>query len=457
VWFGELSSRHLLVIIVSIAMLAQYSLLQPIQTGAQLLNSNKTGWLGYDVEQAQSSPWLYGWDFRKAYNITGAMGAGANYQIELTVNYDVGNDSGGVLYCGRLCKPDFGDIRFTDNDGLTLLHCWQQTSVPFDHAIFWVQVADDLSSSATIYVYYGNTAATSDSDADATFRFCDDFSSGLDKWNLTEFGQGTQAHTLDSANGKLHVHAESSAANVTSGYLLETKQSFSSLGAWGFCVFATASWDNLTEEHSAVGLIQCIELYDGHKTCWAIGLSGIQNIMISLYVDNDIPLTTYNQSLYRSGTSWFRYYVDCSPQVIDMQYGWNHPPLAGGEALEWLTNFTLSSYKIRLWAIVQSSSGLVKVDSYYDHVFLAKWTPDWTGGGSWGAEEIWDSKESGQQAVLPMNIASAIVTIGSFAVIVIFSTKIYKFRRDSRTAPLQRESNTDKAINSHRPDRWFVM
>ncbi|MGQ9663058.1 MAG: DUF2341 domain-containing protein [Kiritimatiellia bacterium] len=81
------------------------------------------------------------------------------------------------------------DIRFTDDDGDTDLPYWLEGTsgtAPGRTATFWVKVADDLSSSQQIYVYYGNSTASSASSGDATFIFFDDFEDGTidsSKWN----------------------------------------------------------------------------------------------------------------------------------------------------------------------------------------------------------------------------------------------------------------------------------
>ena len=68
---------------------------------------------------------------------------------------------------------------------------WGQVNVPAnisgDTATFWVKIDDDLSSTdATIYVYYGNTQATSASNGTATFVFFDDFEDAdLSEWDYT--------------------------------------------------------------------------------------------------------------------------------------------------------------------------------------------------------------------------------------------------------------------------------
>jgi len=114
--------------------------------------------------------WLSGWNYRKSHVINSASGAGTNYQIKIKVHYGSGSDSGEDVYLNSKCRTDFGDIRFTDDDGTTLLDYWMETKVDSDYAIFWVEVKDDLSSSdVTIYIYYGKSGATTTSDIKKTF------------------------------------------------------------------------------------------------------------------------------------------------------------------------------------------------------------------------------------------------------------------------------------------------
>ena len=130
--------------------------------------------------------WLSEWNYRKSHVIQNASGAGTNYQIRITVHYGAGTDSGEHVYLNEHCKTDFGDIRFADDDGTTLLDYWMEEKVDSEYAIFWVEVKDDLSSSnATIYIYYGNPSASTTSNGKNTFPFFDDVESGESQWNRT--------------------------------------------------------------------------------------------------------------------------------------------------------------------------------------------------------------------------------------------------------------------------------
>jgi len=160
--------------------------------------------------------WLTGWEYRKSHVINPSTGSGTNYQMKITVHYGSGVDDGANVYLNGNCRPDFGDVRFTDDNGITLLDYWIGEKVNSNYAIFWVEIADDLSSiSRTIYLYYGNLVATSIANGDNTFIFFDDFESGLSKW--TGIGQlegpyselSSQHKMVTTSDGTIHLVSDS--------------------------------------------------------------------------------------------------------------------------------------------------------------------------------------------------------------------------------------------------------
>lgn len=114
-------------------------------------------------------------------------------------------DSTTVLSFNGHCKSDFGDVRFTTNDGMTLLNYYIEKKVDNDSAIFWVKIPDNLDSDKDIYCYYGNSEAQNTSNPDGTFIFFDDFESGnLDKWTVEPQG-GSVSIVTDSQEGQYAV------------------------------------------------------------------------------------------------------------------------------------------------------------------------------------------------------------------------------------------------------------
>ncbi|MFX0097740.1 MAG: DUF2341 domain-containing protein [Candidatus Hodarchaeota archaeon] len=144
--------------------------------------------------------WLVGWTHRKSHVINPASGAGVNYQVKINVYYGPGTDGGENVYCNGSCRADFGDIRFTDNDGTTLLDYWIEDKIDAINATFWVEIADDLGTElATVYIYYGNNTTTSTSNGSNTFLLYDDFEDGdVSDWsNASSSGSANISATLD--------------------------------------------------------------------------------------------------------------------------------------------------------------------------------------------------------------------------------------------------------------------
>jgi len=139
--------------------------------------------------------WLSGWSYRKSHEIEGSTaGAQTDYQVRIIAHYGSGTDSGEDVYLNGNCRSDFGDIRFTDSDGVTELSYWMEEKVDGDYAVFWVKVPSIPASpdAATIYIYYGNPSATTTSNGEATFLLFDDFEGdALDTNKWTALGTGS--------------------------------------------------------------------------------------------------------------------------------------------------------------------------------------------------------------------------------------------------------------------------
>ena len=136
-----------------------------------------------------SSDWFdKDWPYRKSISINGSVGAGTNYQVRINVTYDD-------------MQTDFDDIRFTDDDGTTLLDYWLESKLMDEWAVFWVEVKDDLDSDQEIYMYYSVGDVSTISDGEATFLLFDDFEdNNLDNWADTSNMQTTAARTHDGSS-----------------------------------------------------------------------------------------------------------------------------------------------------------------------------------------------------------------------------------------------------------------
>lgn len=127
--------------------------------------------------------WLSGWSYAKEISLTGQTGAGTLYQVE----FDIGDSAGGDFHLEGHCTNFPQDIEVTDDDGTTLLDFFIE-DLTADPLKMWVEVADDLGSNQKVWVYYGKSGATTNSDIEATFLLGDDFpGSSIDtgKWTVT--------------------------------------------------------------------------------------------------------------------------------------------------------------------------------------------------------------------------------------------------------------------------------
>jgi len=111
-------------------------------------------------------------------------------------------------------KSDFSDVRFSDNDGETVLSYWIEEKVDNNHSKMWVKVNDDLGSNQSVYCYYGNTQANSLSSIINTMIKGDDGASG----NFTESVAGSA--TLSHASGYYKLTEDSTDDAGIAGHVL---------------------------------------------------------------------------------------------------------------------------------------------------------------------------------------------------------------------------------------------
>ena len=98
----------------------------------------------------------------------------ANYQVLVTLT----TATMGSPYAH--VNADGSDICFTGSDEATPQDYWIESWNNAGTSKIWVEVK--TSGASTIYMYYGNSSASSTSNGTATFDFFDDFSGDLSKW-----------------------------------------------------------------------------------------------------------------------------------------------------------------------------------------------------------------------------------------------------------------------------------
>jgi len=167
--------------------------------------------------------WLSGWNYRRPVRINNAGNPNnlTYYQVLVTV------DTASLISAGKM-RPDCGDIRFTDADGVTLLAYWIESGINTSTTKIWVKVpAIPGSSIYTIYMYYGNPDAVSMSDPDSVFIFFDDFEKDrgwtLDRNNTVFSGSyATDAYVSPTHSYKFYLPSSTS---TSAGYYIQINKS----------------------------------------------------------------------------------------------------------------------------------------------------------------------------------------------------------------------------------------
>jgi len=153
--------------------------------------------------------WYYtSWSRRAPVTISNPGSDLTDYQVKVDVTY------------GADMQPDFDDIRFVDSDDSTELSHWRESYTASTSAIFWVKVPSVPSGNKTIYMYYGNAAASSASDGNATFLLYDDFEEHAigeipDGWTMYPGCSGVVVQ--DDAGNKVLDDGTGSGGNVIAG------------------------------------------------------------------------------------------------------------------------------------------------------------------------------------------------------------------------------------------------
>jgi len=140
-------------------------------------------------------PELSGFKFRKSIKIDNPGGIELfNYQIRISVG-ESSRSGDQDIHCDGKIVSDFNDIRFTAQDGETVLPYSVEDisgTASARTAIFWVKVPNIPYEGAEIYMYYSKVGAQNNSTPDKVFDLYDDFYLPYindDKWDIqTDLG-----------------------------------------------------------------------------------------------------------------------------------------------------------------------------------------------------------------------------------------------------------------------------
>lgn len=121
--------------------------------------------------RAQGDEWLDGYDYRRQIVVDQTSGAGIGYEVgAFDLRWNVGTDSGDIIYFNGTCQEDFDDIRYTRADGETLLDYAFISKTDGVRAVTYFECAADLDlDDAYVYLYWGNSTVSSTASLDDTF------------------------------------------------------------------------------------------------------------------------------------------------------------------------------------------------------------------------------------------------------------------------------------------------
>ncbi len=144
------------------------------------------------------------WFYKQTHTITHGTGL-TDYQVKFTVYKTSGTSSGSSIYCNTHCNDDFSDIRFSV-DNVTALPYWIESYTSGVSAKIWVKLP--TIDTTTVSIFYGNAAATSESNGDNTFVFFDDFEGvtlDVAKWNPTLVPHNSGTGTVAVSGGAITI------------------------------------------------------------------------------------------------------------------------------------------------------------------------------------------------------------------------------------------------------------
>lgn len=307
--------------------------------------------------------WLTGWSYRKTIIIApSADGAQTDYQLKLLVGESAGV-SGCQVHCAGHVLSSFNDLRFTTSDGGTLCDYWIESitgATPNQLATVWIKVPSLAASPAdtTIYMYYGNAAASAVSNGTDTFLFFDDFElNNLTRWTAT----GTWA-TQSSVvkKGTYAAYAQTASSQIykaISGYEKFALHLFVRRGGGNYyqwpVLIGQASGNRIVAAHNSSGYFR---YYDG------------------AYHDFPTPV-------YFAVDTWYELdiYFDLTTGVESYIFK------VDGESKGTVTTVLDDS---ALGTIRHQCSNVAGNPLYLDDVWVRKWTPNEPSFSSFGTEEI---------------------------------------------------------------------
>ncbi len=166
------------------------------------------------------------WTKRRPIILTGgSSGAQTDYQVKLTITYD--SDM----------QFDFDDLRFIKSDNVTVLDSWLESKTNSTSAIIWIETDTPANTiTDTIYMYYGNSGASSVWNGTDTFVFFEGFEGTIG--NYPSGWTGTSSTYFQYSNTQVHTGSTSAKLTSTTTRYDERRDIGFGTGAYALGYFA---------------------------------------------------------------------------------------------------------------------------------------------------------------------------------------------------------------------------
>ena len=238
------------------------------------------------------------WDARKRISVVNDDASTyTNAAVKITVAYD--SDM----------QADFDDLRFTDNDGLTILPHWFGSTTDSTVAEVWVKIPSLASEEvSTIYMYYNNPSATTTSSSTLVFVVADDFEDG----DINEYSGETSEFTVNSSyayDGSYGLDSISDTARTESGGIYDLNQTVSQGETIRFKQYIDISQSD--ETCTLFGVQSASAPSDNYGVC--LDLNGTDRIaLVRDAVDSadTSPAVTLGSANISASTGWHTFEVD---------------------------------------------------------------------------------------------------------------------------------------------------
>ncbi|MCK5686205.1 DUF2341 domain-containing protein, partial [bacterium] len=154
------------------------------------------------------------WSSRKEYTIQNTSGSN-HYDMQVKINVDHADCTG--------MNTNFDDLRFSVAGGYAAMPYWIERKTDGVDADVWIRVPQLLTTDTTIYAYYENSSAASDTSGGAVFNFFDDFDSNLtngEKWNVLTGYNGVSSGEIRLEGGADKDNIETSDYKVSGSAII---------------------------------------------------------------------------------------------------------------------------------------------------------------------------------------------------------------------------------------------